>query len=856
VVQGAPMFGMLLRAHRLQKGLTQEELALRAAVSVRGLQDLESGARRRPHPRTVQRLARGLALNAHERARLRAARSSPVGAPDSEEPRRERSPIIGREQEVGDVSKLLASGRLVSIIGTGGVGKTRVALAVLEALSGRFPDGQRWVELASISDPHLVAHIVARALGIRDAGRRTPQQALSAALGNRRALLALDNCEHVADGCKELVRVLLDACPRLVILVTSRSQLRVTGEVTYALSPLETPGSEQAVTEAALADYPAVRLFDERARAVLPEFKLTPAAAQICSRLDGLPLAIELAASRVRMLSASQILGRLDSEPNLLRITSGDRPPRHRTLEATLDWSYSLLDEQERRLFRRVAVFSGGWDLDAMEQVCVGGGLKRSDILDLATSLADKSLLVVTHAHDATRYRLLEPVRQYALNRLAEDMDAEPIRRQHADFYLNLCELAAPWLRTARQVEWTSRLERDHHNLRASLRWAQEHNDAERLFRMCNALAYFWRVRAHLAEGQTWLEVALNLDAPAPQHLRARGLVGAGQLAVARNDFETATERLNAGLTAGRAVGDRWAEAMSLLYLGLTSLWQTGQIDARSHTAVALFQEIGDSWGAGVAMLGAIRFMAPFPDGMDTDQHRAILRGFAAEICPAIERATELLRKAGEPYFYGRALLALAGALHRLDEQDRAVALAAEGAQLIWTSAGPGEVPAGLDYFAQFAAERGEHRRYVRLTAASDALRERYGDPKPPAAWPSRPLWSANARRFLGDQAYAREWRRGQALDIEHAMAYALKVVPSAIGREAEDQVGGRLTRREREVATLIAQGLTDREIAERLVITEGTVGSHVAHIFDKLGMRSRASLATWIAEIQRSSDV
>jgi DNA-binding CsgD family transcriptional regulator len=184
-----------------------------------------------------------------------------------------------------------------------------------------------------------------------------------------------------------------------------------------------------------------------------------------------------------------------------------------------------------------------------------------------------------------------------------------------------------------------------------------------------------------------------------------------------------------------------------------------------------------------------------------------------------------------------------------LDQQDGAVALAAEGAQLIWTSAGPGEVPAGLDYFAQFAAERGEHRRYVRLTAASDALRERYGDPKPPAAWPSRPLWSANARRFLGDQAYAREWRRGQALDIEHAMAYALKVVPSAIGREAEDQVGGRLTRREREVATLIAQGLTDREIAERLVITEGTVGSHGAHIFDKLGMRSRASLATWVAE-------
>ena len=460
--------------------------------------------------------------------------------------------FIGREQEATEIAQLLATARLLTLTGTPGVGKTRLALEVAAKLVEQFPDGVRLVELAPLADPDLVPQAVAAALGLREQPGRTAPDTLTDALRVLRMLLVLDNCEHLVDACAGLADGLLRACPGLVILATSREPLGIDGETAWRVPSLALPAGGDGETvgsgDAPAPDAcPSVRLFVERARAARPDLTLTvlhtSAVARICRRLDGIPLALELAAARVKALSVEQIATRLDDRFRLL--TGGNRTalPRQRTLRATVDWSYDLLSEEERALLRRLSVFAGGWSLEAAEAVCAGEGIESSDVLDLLQHLVDRSLVVTdVHPDGTTRFRMLEMLQQYALERLVERGEADAARGQHAAWVLALAERAGPELRGPREREWSERLEGECENLRAALRWLVERGEAERSLRLGSALWRFWSVRGHLIEGLDWLEQALALSGASgdvtDQVLRARAgaLNGAGNLAMARGE--------------------------------------------------------------------------------------------------------------------------------------------------------------------------------------------------------------------------------------------------------------------------------------------------------------------------------
>ena len=405
------------------------------------------------------------------------------------------SSFVGREREIAEVKGLFAERRLMSLIGPGGCGKTRLALAVAHEMVEGFEDGVWWVELASLSDPKLVAGAVASALGVREVADRPSTEVLLEHLEPRKTLLVLDNCEHLIEGCAVLADTLLRSCPGLEILATSREPLRIAGESSWPVPSLSLPDSQQQPPASELARYEAIRLFVERAGAADAGFSLTDqnasAVARLCRKLDGIPLAIELAAARVRALTVEQISERLEDPLSLLTTGSRTAAPRHQTLRATLQWSYELLDERERALFDRLSVFAGGWDLEAAEAIGAGGPIQAGLVLNLLSQLVDKSLVVVEPSPvdaGALRYGMLEPVRQYALERLMESGEAEETRRRHAAFFVALAEEARPKLRAAPQVEWLERLEKENSNLRGALSWALSADDIRTAARLSWAL--------------------------------------------------------------------------------------------------------------------------------------------------------------------------------------------------------------------------------------------------------------------------------------------------------------------------------------------------------------------------------
>ena len=421
--------------------------------------------------------------------------------------------FVGREREIADVVSLLGRTCLLTLTGPGGSGKTRLALRAA-ALAGGFEDGLLWVELASLSDPALVSRRVAKALGVPDAPGRSATEGLAEVLGARDILLVLDNCEHLIEACAELCDALLRLCPGLRILATSREALGVTGETVWTVPPLSLPDPDRSLEFEDVERCEAVRLFVERTEASTPGFSLTqenaPAVARLCVRLDGMPLAIELAASRTRVLSPSMIFDRLDDRFALL--TGGGRTavPRHRTLQATIEWSHGLLPENEKALLRRLSVFADGFVLEAAEAVCAGGGIGEEEVLDLLSRLADKSLAVVdAHSGAEARYRLMETIRQYARERLQEAGEEAGLQRRHADYFLAVARTAAPNLRGAGQSEWLTRLETEYDNLRAALAfYGSASTDAEAFLRLTAELWWFWWLRGHFAEGRVWLERA------------------------------------------------------------------------------------------------------------------------------------------------------------------------------------------------------------------------------------------------------------------------------------------------------------------------------------------------------------
>ena len=619
--QGAS-FGALLRRLRKHAGLSQQELALRAGLSLNAVNGLERGARKRPYPHTVRSLADALGLSEEERASLMGAvpdrgkaaakvATPATGAVEAVLPS-PPTPLLGRERELGEIREFLLGGsavRLLTLTGIGGVGKTRLAVEAARDTQARFSDGAAFVGLASLPDPSLLATTLLRSLGLREAEGRTPGEALRYHLREKSMLLVLDNLEHLLEAAVE-VAGLIEGCPGLVVLATSRAPLRVRGEREYPVPPLALPSSTVGPSEADVIVSPSGRLFLERARAVSPDFEITegnaPAVAAICWRLAGLPLALELAAARARVLEPAALLPRLDRA--LSTAWSRDLPERQRTMRAALDWSHELLSKPERVLFRRLSVFAGGFTLESAEKVCAFGEIGQEEIFELLARLAEQSLVTVGPDADGTRYGMLEPVRQYALERLEESGEGAAARERHAEHFVALVESARPVFLGAEHPLWLGRLEQEHDNLREALRWAREAGDVCSGLRLVGALSWFWWMRGYLEEGRHWAEEFVSdpfdEDRPGYRRVRAKALYGAGELAFGQGDLARAAELFEEALALYRALGDVGGIADVLVELGQVARAQ-GDHDraaALSEEGLRLGRASGDSRVVAIAL--------------------------------------------------------------------------------------------------------------------------------------------------------------------------------------------------------------------------------------------------------------
>ncbi len=753
--------------------------------------------------------------------------------------------FVGRRQEIAGLRGLLADGtRLLTLTGPGGSGKTRLAMAVTKDIVEYFGDGVWWVELAPLSDPDLVAQAVASVLRVNEVPGRTLTYAIAEDLRNLEILLVLDNCEHLVGACAGFAEALLRSCPDLKILATSREALGVEGERNWPVLPLSLPELELQPAFESLMDYEAIRLFVERAKAVAPVFELTErnaaAVTRLCQRLDGIPLAIELAAAWVRMFSAEQIAQRLDDSFGLLKTQSRTAVPRQRTLRATISWSYELLDAKEEILFRRLSVFAGGFAMDAAEAVCSGEGLASVEVLDLLSHLIDKSLVLVAAQSGEARYRLLETVRFYGKEKLEESGEAEPLRERHAKYCLGLAEQVEPELRD--QEAWLGRLEREHANLRMALEWSSEGGDAELGLRLAVALERFWWARGHLSEGRRWLDRGLAGSGASPAFARAQALNEAGWLALFQDDLHRAVEVLEESLALFKELENEPGTATSLANLGHTVLHMDDRerLQALSKEARALRKRFVDRSAIGelLVFLG----MAALYEG-DPERAAALLEESMAYFRDPgdVQRATICLT-----YLWMTAL-------EDGDHKRAATLLEEDFRRLQRLEIKPQiQVYDGLMGLAVVAALGGRSARVARLSGAAEALREAIGL--------SLSLWDhtpsdyeailAAARSRLGEEAWEAAWNEGRAMPPEHAIGYALdSPLTQQEGAGPSPVYPADLSAREAEVLGLVARGLTNAQIASELFISPNTVNRHLNSVYHKIGVSSRAAATHFATE-------
>jgi predicted ATPase/class 3 adenylate cyclase/Tfp pilus assembly protein PilF len=716
--------------------------------------------------------------------------------------------FIGRQKEIAEIEALLVRTRLLTLTGSGGSGKTRLSLQVAADSLEQFPDGAWFVELASLSDPGLVPQTVATVLGVKEEPGKPIRQTLTEHLKHKRLLLLLDNCEHLLDVCAKVADALVRQCPSVQILASSREVLGIAGEQTYRVPSLSLPDPKQAQTPQTLSQYESVQLFIDRALLVRPNFQVTnqnaPALASLCFHLDGIPLAIELAAARVRSLLVEEIDGKLDQRFRLLTGGSRTALPRQQTLRSLIDWSYDLLNEPERLLLQRLSVFAGGWTLEAAEQVCAGEGVEDWEFLDLLTSLADKSLAVAEQNDGRSRYRLLETVRHYARERLVESGGGEAVRERHRDYFLALAEEAEPKLLGAEQAEWLQRLEEEHENLRAGLVWSLVEAGSGGGLRLCGALLRFWSTRGHLSEGREWcvrvLEKAGGEERPQE---RAKALNVAGVLAYYQGDYPAARARHEESLAILRQLGDRRGMASSLNNLGNVTCEQGDHSAARAlhEESLAIRRELGDRRGIATS-LGNLGIVAC--DQGDFASARAL-----HEECLAIRRelgdrgriANSLHNLGLVAYYQGdypaaRSLYEECLAIWR--EMGYRFGIAVSLSNLGNLVFGQGDYPAAgvlhqeglvirrelgdrrgiaysLEGLATVMAAHGSSLRAARIWGAAERLREEIGSPLPPNERPHYGPRVAAARAALGDDAaFDRAWQQGRALTLEQAIELAL----------------------------------------------------------------------------------
>jgi predicted ATPase/DNA-binding CsgD family transcriptional regulator len=839
--------------------------------------------------------------------------------------------LIGREQEITTACALLRRPevRLVTLSGAPGIGKTRLGLQVAGDLVNDFADGVCFIPLASIRDPNLVLSTIAQTLEINEAGDRSLLDHLQASLKNKHLLLLLDNFEQVTEAAPRLAELLM-ACPHLKIFVTSRAVLHIRGEHEFSVPPLTLPDLAHLPEGEALTQYTAIHLFLQRAQTVKPDFQMTSsnasAIARLCVHLDGLPLAIELAAARIKLLPPQALLARIDQRLAVLTNGPGDVPARQQTLRNTIAWSYQLLDAHEQRLFKRISVFAGGCTLQALEAInaALGDVEEAGSMLERVASLIDKSLLQqIEPEREELRFMMLETIREYGREVLISKGEMEATQRAYAAYYLALAEEAEPMLILAGQEHWLLRLEQEHENLRAALSWLLEQDEIELALRMCSALGPFWRVRDYLNEGWNFLERALSAKKEVATVVRAKALIGTGmitslvgnfdqaetlgnealrlfrelgdtlglvaalctlgQVALDRSDYVAACTLVEEALVLSREVNDLWAIASSLWLLSYAAFEQGDYVKARTliEEALTLSREMNNTWAIASSLVRLAQIF--FFQG---DHVRAY--SMAGE-------SLALARKVGDKKWIAYALAILGYVAFVQGDQARSRSLLEESLtfhkevrdlrgisiglySLGWLEFVQGNLVTAralfeesqvmlkkihlqwhyalcLDGLAAVVSAQEHPEWAAQIWGATETLRETLGLSTPPLI---RVLYESTitaARAYLGEKAFAGIWAEGRTMTPEQALAAKgsetispqRSVVLPPLHTDAAAPFG--LTRRELEVLHLVAQGLTDAQVAENLVISHRTVNTHLTSIYGKIGVSSRSAATRYVIE-------
>ncbi|MDQ3704356.1 MAG: tetratricopeptide repeat protein [Chloroflexota bacterium] len=845
------------------------------------------------------------------------------------------TPFIGREKEVEAACALLQreAVRLVTLTGPGGTGKTRMAVHVGGQMLLDFRHGVFFVALASITDPGIVASSIAQTLGIMEAAHRPVIESIKAYLRDRHMLLILDNFEQIVDAAP-IVADIMSAAASLKVLVTSREILHLRGEHEFPVPPLTMPDTKHLPPAEDLTRYEAVRLFVDRAAALRHDFQVTddnaPAVAEICANLDGLPLAIELAAARIKMLSPEAMLSRLQdqgdghAQTRLKLLVGGHRdlPVRQQTLRNTIGWSYDLLNEGERALFRRLSVFSGGCGFEAIEAVCNADGTLPVDPLEGVASLADKSLLRQRPGPGGEeRFHMLETIQEYAREKLEEGGEASALQEWHGAYFLDLAEKAEPQLRGPKQAEWLERLEAEHDNLRAALKWETEQGRPETGMRLGAALVEFWKAHGHLSEGRSWLEAALEISST-PTQARAKALMAAGNLASAQGDYARASAVLLESLELFRQLGDKVRIAATLKNLGNDARLQ-GNYDAAYtyfQEGLELARELGNRQEMGT-MLGDIGIVAQslgdqegarayYEESLQIRRELKDRRGIAMMLVnlgelargggdydtaqELYEEGLAIARELGDKWGVGMVLHNLGHVAYHRQKYGQAFDLFTQSMSIFYEMRNKRDIAYCLAALGGVYAAQRQPERAAILFSAAQALSNTISAHLDPADLIEYQRNLATARSQMSVEGWERAWRQGQRMTLDEAVAYGLEKVgikstaplspaltaplqglptgtlntgrldterlntgplntgplntgPLNTGPLNEHPAG--LSDREMDVLRLVATGLTDGQVADKLMISPRTVHRHLSSIYSKLNVTSRTAATRWAVE-------
>ena len=758
------------------------------------------------------------------------------------------STFIGREQEIAVVRGLVRENRLITLTGAGGSGKTRLALKIAHEFLDEFKNNIRFVELASLKDPSRISQKIASILGVREQSKQLLRDSLIYYLSTSPSLLILDNCEHLIEACAEIVDILLKKCADLKILATSREVLGITGEVNWIVPPLSLPEVRPWRSPASARDdlieyqkSEAVQLFTHRSKSNDPNFQLTSNnsawVAEICRRLDGMPLAIELAAARVRTLSVRQIAERLGDRFNLLTDGSRTASPRHQTLNAAIEWSYALLSKKEQKLLQRLSVFSSGGMLKAIEVVCEGESIQQGEVLDTLSQLVNKSLVVANRESGKKRYSLLETIREFAIEKFAESQDVNAVKDRHLDFFLQFAEEAEPNLKGPDELIWYEHLEDEHDNLRAALAWALESQNPVSGIRLTSNLVFFWLRRGYLGEGIDWAEKMLSQGQDVSAHSKADALKNLGSLLLWREKepFVRSANLLEESLTLYRQLGDKTGVAWVLNRLGLSSIGnddfeRAGQLLSES---LSIYRMLDDPWYI-ADTLGLLNFLAWLENDLE------VAKKYSKE-------SLDWYQKAG----YQRGLVGVLNDLGDIALKEsnptHAITFYKQHLEKLMQFGDRWLIADNVEWLAVALNEAGRHEGASRLIGAADAIREMIGIPVRRVEDHERNI--AAIKNYMDDEKFSQLWKKGRKMSLEQILEYINEEPKSEPFVLGEKEHINSLTPRERETAILIAEGKSNREIAEAMTVTVKTVEAYVTRIRRKLGLASRVQIATWVMD-------